>query len=103
MTTLLKDFLTFLKEYKIISLAIAFVMGAASTSLVNSLVRDIFMPILAPLLPGTSWKEAVFIIGPIHIAYGAFLAEVLNFVILALIIFIIVRKLFKEEEEENKK
>ena len=95
MNQLLKEFLEFLHEYKIISLAVAFVMGTASTDLVNSLVKDIFMPMISPLFPGAGWEQAVLDVGPVHLAYGAFLAALLNFVILAAIIFIVVRKVKK--------
>lgn len=96
---MLKDFLAFLKEYKIVPLAAAFVIGTASTSLVGSLVNDIIMPIVAPLLSGTAWKDAVLNLGPVHIAYGSFLGQLLNFLILAFVVFLIVKKLIKEEKK----
>lgn len=96
----IKDFLAFLKEYKVVSLAIAFVMGSASTTLVNSLVKDVFMPMVAPFLSSEAWREAVFEIGPARIAYGSFLAEFFNFIILSAIVFIIARKIFKAEKKE---
>lgn len=97
------EFISFLKEYNVISLSVAFVMGAASNGLVNSLVKDVFMPLIAPLLSADSWKEAMLRLGPISIAYGSFLAELMNFVILALIIFIVVKKILKMEKGEVKK
>jgi large conductance mechanosensitive channel len=99
---ILKDYLKFLKEYKIISLALAFIMGAASTSLVNSLVKDVIMPLFSPVLNGDALKEAVFNIGSIHIKYGSFLAELLNFIILGFVVFFIAKKILKEEEVKKK-
>lgn len=100
MKNLVREFAGFLKEYKIISLAVAFVMGAASTALVNSLVKDIFMPIISPLFPaGEGWKEAVLALGPVKLNYGSFLAEAINFLILAAIIFFVVRQLGKLEKK----
>ena len=96
-----KEFFEFLKEYKVLSLAIAFIMGGASTSLVNSLVNDVLMPIVEPLM-SAKWREAIFAIGPVHIVYGAFLAQLVNFLILALIVFIVVKKILKIEREEKK-
>lgn len=102
MKTFVKDFATFLREYKVISLAIAFVMGTAATSLVNSLVNDVFMPMLSPVLSASgSWKGAVLSIGSIHIAYGSFLGQVINFTIIALVIFFVVRVFFKESKEQK--
>ena len=96
-----KEFVSFLKEYKIIGLAFAFVMGAASTSLVNSLVKDIIMPIVNPFLLNGGWQEATLSIGPVIIRWGAFLAELLNFAILALVVFIIAKKILKQEVKKK--
>ena len=98
----LKEFLLFLKEYKVVSLAIAFNIGEASTSLVTSLVKDILLPVAAPLMSAETWKEAVFSIGPVTISYGSFLADLINFIILSLVIFIVAKKVIKEESGSNK-
>lgn len=92
---MIKEFLEFLKEYKVIALGIAFVMGTAGTNLVNSLVRDVLMPIIAPLLSTQTWDKAMLNIGPVSIAYGSFLAALLNFIILAFLVFIIAKKLLE--------
>lgn len=92
------EFVEFLKEYKVMSLAIAFVMGAASTTLVNSFVKDIFMPLISPLLSGDEWRDAVLHLGPITLAYGSVLAELVNFVILAAIVFVVVKKVMRMGE-----
>ncbi len=97
MSTLTREFREFLKEYKVISLAVGFVMGAASTNLVNSLVKDIIMPLLSPLFAAESWREAALHIGSVTINYGSFLAEAINFLILALVIFLVVGKILKLE------
>jgi large conductance mechanosensitive channel len=95
------DFKEFLKEYKVISLAIAFVMGTAATSLVNSLVNDIFMPLIGPLISASGvWKSAILHMGKVHITYGAFFAQLINFLIIALIIFVVVRIFFKEDSKK---
>ena len=94
---MLQEFKTFLQEFNIISLAVGFVMGTASTSLVNSLVKDIIMPLIAPLLSTGSWRAATLHLGPVSIIYGSFLAELVNFLVLALIIFLVARKLLKIE------
>ena len=97
-----KEFAKFLKEFNIVSLAVGFVMGTASTALVGSMVKDVLMPIAAPLMGAESWREAVWNIGPVHIAIGSFTAELFNFLILALIIFIIAKKLLKLEAKTKK-
>ena len=97
---MLAEFLKFLKEFNVIALAIAVVIGTAATALVNSLVKDVLLPLVAPLMFAESWKEAAWQIGPISIAYGSFLAEFLNFLILALIVFIVAKKILKIEAKK---
>jgi large conductance mechanosensitive channel len=99
MKKLIHEFVEFLKEYKVISLAIAFVMGTASTSLINSLVNDLFMPLISPLLgsPGT-WRGAVFHMGRIQIMYGSFIGQLINFIVIALVIFLVVKYVFGEKK-----
>ena len=92
-----REFLDFLKEYRVVGLAIGFIMGAASTSLINSLVKDVLMPIIQPFLFSESWKTAMLHLGPVTIAYGSFISEFLNFLILALIVFFVVKKILKIE------
>lgn len=94
---MLKDFFKFLKEFKVVALAIAFVIGNASTNLVKSLVDNVLMPVISPWVSG-GWQEAVLSIGPISLRWGAFLSELLNFFFLALIIFIVAKKIIKDEE-----
>jgi len=53
------------------------------------------MPIIEPLMSATSWKEATLHLGPISLAYGSFIAELFNFFILALVIFVIAKKLLR--------
>ena len=62
---MIRESAKFLKEFNIVSLAVGFVMGTASTALVGSLVKDILMPIAAPLMGVESWREAVWNIGPV--------------------------------------
>jgi large conductance mechanosensitive channel len=49
---MMSEFKQFLKEYKVMGLAIAFIMGVAATTLVQSLVNNIIMPLITPFIPG---------------------------------------------------
>lgn len=100
---MLKQFIEFIKEYNVVALAIAFIMGTASTALVQSLVNDIVMPVVTPIFSGESWKTAALDLGPIHIMYGSFLASLINFIILALVVFFVARKLLKIGNEKSVK
>ncbi len=94
-----KDFREFLREYKIVGLAIAFVVGAAANQLVKSLVDNIVMPLINPLIPSGTWQQAVLRLGPFLLSWGKFLSDFIYFAIVALVIFIIVKKLLQSEKK----
>lgn len=96
----MKEFAKFLKEFNVLSLAIGFIMGTASTALINSLVKDVLMPIADPFLSGETWRDAAAHFGPVTIAYGPFLAELFNFLILAFIVFIVAKKILKTDSHD---
>ncbi len=98
MGKMMSEFKEFLQEYKVIGLAIAFIMGVAATTLIQALVNYIIMPIITPFIPGGAWQSATFKIGLVVISWGAFLAAVINFIIIALVVFIVAKKFFKEEK-----
>ena len=100
--SMMSEFMEFLKEYKVIALAVAFIMGAASTTLVKSLVDNIIMPVITPFIPGGGWKTATLSIGPIVLGWGAFLGELINFLILAFVVFMIAKQIMKEEQVAKK-
>ena len=99
---LIKEFKNFLKEYKIVGLAIAFVMGLAANSLIKSLVDNIIMPLITPFIPGGSWETATFTIWKFVIGWGPFLSALIYFVIIAWIVFVIAKKIMKEEKVTKK-
>ncbi|HXW99130.1 MAG TPA: MscL family protein [Methanomicrobiales archaeon] len=100
--SLMSEFMDFLKEYKVIPLAIAFIMGVASTAVITALVNDIIMGFIKPLLPSGDWKTAVLNAGPFQFAWGDFLAALINFIIIAFVIFLVAKFMFKEEKVTKK-
>ncbi|MCI0503978.1 MscL family protein [Candidatus Micrarchaeota archaeon] len=99
---LIGEFKDFLTEYKVIGLAIAFIMGAAITALVTSLVNNIIMPVIAVLLPNGDWQLMVVDLAGIKLGVGAFLAALLNFIIIAFVIFMMAKIVLKEEKVTKK-
>jgi len=59
--SIIKEFKEFLKEYKVVGLAVAFIMGAAATNLVQSLVNDIIMPVVGVFIPEGDWKMRLLV------------------------------------------
>lgn len=101
-TNLVAEFKDFLKEYKIVGLAIAFIMGAAATALIKSLVDNIIMPIITPFIQDGAWREAVLAIGPIVMKWGQFLADFIYFIFLAIVVFLFAKYILKEEKVSKK-
>ena len=94
------EFSDFLKKYQVIGLAVAFIMGAASTKLVTALVQDIIMPIITALMPANvDWKTFVLQAGPVKFLVGDFAAALIDFLIIAFVIFIIVKLMIKDEKK----
>jgi large conductance mechanosensitive channel len=98
----LGEFKDFLTEYKVIGLAIAFVMGAAISALVTSLVNNLIMPVIGLVLPGGDWQTAVIMLGTAKIGIGAFVGALINFIIIALVIFLMAKIVLKEEKVTKK-
>ncbi len=96
------EFKDFIKEYKVLGLAVAFIIGQAATVLVKSIVDNIVMPIITPFIPGGAWQTATFKIGPIVIGWGPFLSALINFLIIAWVVFLIAKYFFKEEKVAKK-
>lgn len=99
---LIGEFKEFLKEYKVIGLAVALVIGLASTTLVKAIVDNLIMPLVTPFIPGGEWQMATFSIGPIVIGWGALAGAVINFVIIAFVVFLIAKYALKEEKVTKK-
>jgi large conductance mechanosensitive channel len=94
----ISEFMEFLNEYKVIGLAIAFIIGVAASALVKSLVDNIIMPIITAFIPGGAWKTATVAIGPVVIAWGPFLSDLIYFLIVALVVFIVAKKVLKMDK-----
>ncbi len=103
------EFKEFISRGNVMDMAIGIIIGGAFTSVVSSLVADIINPFLG-LFGGMNFDQLKWhIIGDVTLNYGAFLTAVLNFLIMALVVFCIVKMMNtvtnrfsakKEEEEE---
>lgn len=98
----LQEFMDFLREYKVVPLAIAFIMGVAATSLIQSLVNDIIMPVVGVLVPGGDWKASTLAIGPVKFGVGSFVGQLINFAIIAFVVFLVAKMVLKEDKVAKK-
>ncbi|PKL64947.1 MAG: mechanosensitive ion channel protein MscL [Methanomicrobiales archaeon HGW-Methanomicrobiales-3] len=97
----IEEFTEFLRKYQVIGLAVAFIIGAAATKLVTATVNDIIMPIIAVIVPGGDWRASVLDIGPMKFMVGDFVGNVIDFVIVALVIFLIVKFIMKGDTSQK--
>ena len=102
---MLKDFKEFAFKGNVLDMAIGVIIGAAFGKIVTSLVNDLIMPIISILTGGINFTDLKFVITPAHgdmaenaIAYGSFIQNVVDFLIIAFCIFFFVEKFKKKEE-----
>jgi len=82
-----KEFKDFLSKYKVMGLAVAFIMAIYLGGLVKALVDDLVMPIVTLVMPGIEWENMV--LGPFRV--GHFIGTLITFLIVAFVIFLLVK------------
>ena len=105
--TFISQFFDFLRTFGIIGLAIAFVIGQASSKLVTALVEDIINPLIGLFLPSGSLEQlsakVISVSGAIsELKYGNFIANIIDFLIIALVVFVAYKALSKYKIVEDK-
>ena len=99
----LADFMTFVREQGVIGLSIAVVLGGAVTRLVQALVADIINPVIGILLGAAGDLASMKLkIGPVEFLWGHFAATLIDFIIVASVIYLLVR-LLKLDKIDKKK
>ena len=91
------EFKAFLLKHGVIALAVAVVIGGAVQKLVAAIVADLIMPIIGAFTPSGEWRTATVSIGAAKFGVGDFLGSFLDFIIIAFVVFLIVKMLVKEE------
>jgi large conductance mechanosensitive channel len=89
---MLKEFKDFLVKGNIVDLAVAFVMGVAFAAVVNSLVNDLIMPIIAMIIGKPDFSNLTFTINDAVFRYGAFITSLVTFTAIAAAVFFFVVK-----------
>jgi large conductance mechanosensitive channel len=104
---MLKEFKEFIMRGNVVDLAVAVIVGAAFTAVVNSFANDILMQIVAAVFGKPDFNDLSFTLGDAEIFYGRFLTVLINFLIVAAVVFLVVKAInslqnlrTKEEEEE---
>jgi large conductance mechanosensitive channel len=99
-----KEFKEFALRGNVIDLAVGVIIGAAFGKIVTALVNDIIMPIVGIFMGGINFSDLTITIGNAVIKWGDFVQAVIDFLIIALVIFLLVRginRLYRKEPEKK--
>lgn len=102
----MKGFKEFLMKNQVLGLAVAVIMGGAIGKVISSLVADVLMPLISPLIPGGEWRTAKLVISRSigadgkevlnALNYGTFFGSIIDFVVIAFCVYMIMKSFIKE-------
>ncbi len=113
---MLQEFKKFIAKGNVMDMAVGIIMGAAFTAIVNSMVGDLIMPVIGTVTSGVDFADKFFALdggdyaslkaakeaGAAVISYGVFVNAVINFIIIAFVVFMLVRGVNKIKEAAEK-
>lgn len=101
-----KEFKDFISRGNVIDLAVGVIIGSAFSAIVTSLVDNIISPVIGIIIGGLDFSGLSLTVGSAHIMYGAFIQAIINFLIIAFVLFLIVKlvnTVHKPKEEVKEK
>lgn len=101
MSNFFKEFKEFITKGNIMDMAVGIVMGTAFVAIVTSLVDDIISPLLG-LIVGVNFSELKGTVGDVTFTYGNFIMAVINFLLIALVMFLLLKALMKMQQARDK-
>jgi large conductance mechanosensitive channel len=103
---MIRGFKDFLLKNNVLALAVAVIIGGAVGRVVSSLAADVIMPLISPLMPAGAWRESKIVLGSSigkdgkavenAIQYGQFLGNVVDFLIIAFVVYMLTKALIKD-------
>ena len=100
----MKGFIEFVRDKGVVGLAVGFILGGAVSKVVSSLVEDIINPLLSVVLGAAgNLSELVLFAGPVEIRWGSFVAILIDFLVIALVVYygVIALKLDKLDKKKD--
>ena len=110
--SIVQEFKAFISRGNVVDMAVGVIIGSAFTKIVNSLVNDVFMPALSVVTGGVNFSDMKYVITPateevaeVAIKYGAFIQNIVDFLLIAMVVFAMVKMINKlrAPKEEPKK
>jgi len=99
---MLKEFKEFINRGSVLDLAVGFIMGVAFSAVVTSFVNDIIMAIVGAIVGKPTFNDLTLEIGSGVVYYGKFLTALINFLIIAFVMYLVVKGFNKMREKEEK-
>ena len=106
MKKFINEFKTFISRGNVLDLAVGVIIGSAFNTIVNSLVNDIFMPLVGIIIGGINFANLTLTLGSASIKYGLFIQNIINFLVIAFCLFTFVKfmnRLNRKKEKEEAK
>jgi large conductance mechanosensitive channel len=88
---MIKEFKAFIMRGNVVDLAVAVIIGGAFGKIVSSFVNDIIMPLIGLIIGGVDFTGLSFTIGKATVTYGNFINNIIDFIIIALVIFLMIK------------
>lgn len=98
---MLKEFRDFINRGSVIDLAVAVIIGIAFGAIITSLVNDIIMPLVGVVLGKVDFAGLAIQVGEASIAYGKFVQAIVNFLIIAFVLFLVIRAFNKMQPKKE--
>jgi large conductance mechanosensitive channel len=92
---MIKEFKEFIMKGNVMDLAVAVIIGGAFGKIISSLVNDVLMPLIGLILGGVNFTALAVTLGDAKLTYGNFIQALIDFLIIALVIFLLVKGLNK--------
>ena len=97
---IIAEFKAFIARGNVLDMAVGIIIGSAFTAIVTSLVNDIIMPIVGAIIGGIDFSGLKVTVGSSAINYGLFIQAIINFLLIALTVFIIIKALSKAKRKQ---
>ncbi|MFH1307962.1 MAG: MscL family protein [archaeon] len=92
-----KNFVRFLKEYRVVAISVAFIISLAALSFIQSIVNDVILPIFRALFARDTliWEDMILPIGSVNIRIGSFLSAFLSLLLTVILLYIVIDRIIK--------
>lgn len=104
----IREFKKFISRGNVVDMAVGVIIGSAFTTIVNSLVNDVVMPVIGLIIGGISFTDLKIVLKPgteevaeVAIKYGTFIQNIINFLLIAVVVFTIVKGINKMRDKKK--